>query len=695
MRIYSVRVKNFRLLHDVQLRLEEQTTVVVGRNNSGKTSFSEVLDRFLRRTDPEFRIEDFSSASHDSFCKALAARNAGLEDDEVRKLIPAITLEMTFHYDADTSLGPLSEFIVDLDPDCDKAEAVAQYRLRDGSLGDFFDGLPTGELTDATRLELFRALRERVPKLFETTVWAQDPGDPTNRKIVERSALRALTSMEFVSAQRGLDDETDRKREVLAGILTSLYQTAASPNAAASDQQAAEDLKRAVEDIQKEIDRDLNLKVKELMPKLNKLGYPGLGGPELETETTLQVEKLLGSHTEVKYAGCSGVHLPESYCGLGMRNLVFILLQLVRFHKEFRAQAPRPGVHVVFIEEPEAHMHPQMQEVFIRQLGSIPQMLNSEASEGDEPWPVQFVVTTHSSHIANEAPFETIRYFMAESGNQTDARRTVVKDLRQGLRDTAEDHRDFLIQYLTLTRCDLFFADKAVLVEGASERLLLPVIIKKLEETINPQALPLSSQYLTVMEVGGAYAHLFFELLDFLELPCLIITDIDSVDAPGGAACTVHRGSATSNQCLRAWFGETDCALSDLIAKTDAELEQGSRRITYQRPAGDAQPCGRSFEEAFILANGEMFGLVGSSTEEIEERAQEIAAGFKKTEFALKHALETTDWRTPDYIEQGMSWLAHAGAERPDISPVAPANEALRGGDTDAIGAAEQSCGGS
>src|SRR3546814_20992859 len=98
--------------------------------------------------------------------------------------------------------------------------------------------------------------------------------------------------------------------------------------------------------------------------------------------------------------------------------------------------------------------------------------------------------------------------------------------------------REFLHQYLTLSRCDLFFADKAILIEGTSERLLLPSMIRKTAEAAAGQP-QLSSQYLTVMEVGGAYAHRFYDLLNFLELRTLIITDIDSV-APNASNTRVE-----------------------------------------------------------------------------------------------------------------------------------------------------------
>lgn len=656
MKIHHVKIENFRLLRDVELGLEDRTTLIVGRNNSGKTSIAELFRRLLSDKSTGFRLEDFSLGCHEQFWTAFEAFHVGGEESVVVALLPSIRITVDIAYDVDApDLGPLSDCIIDLNPACTHGRLVLTFGPRPTASGLLFTDLPApGEDIPATRALMFRALGGRIPRAYSLTLEAVDPNDATNRKVLEPKVLAALIQGSFINAQRGLDDDTKREHDVLGKIVEVLFQSALNDPVDPEKRTTAEQLKIAVEDIQNDLHAGFNVKLTSLLPTFELFGYPGLSDPGLITETSFDVEKLLSDHTKVRYAAKNGITLPETYNGLGVRNLVYMLLQLLRFFRAYQATPTAAGMHLIFIEEPEAHLHPQMQEVFIRQLDQIANAFVVQLNE-NRPWPVQFVVTTHSPHMANEARFESMRYFLSvPDGNGL--RRSVIKDLRQGTGGTPVPERDFLHQYLTLTRCDLFFADKAVLIEGTSERLLLPAMIRKADTAVvgEPQ---LGSQYLTVMEVGGAYAHRFFDLLTFLELRTLIITDIDAVkpnDKNKRVAVPVADGQFTSNGCLKAWFGD-DVSPAELLAKTPDDKITNGRRLAFQIPEVAGGACGRSFEDAFILANPALFALGEGDKAAL---AYDLAASQKKSTFALEHAIETTEWNVPRYIAEGLQWLA-------------------------------------
>src|SRR5690606_26953739 len=122
MRLHKIEIQNFRLLAKVELLLEAKSTVIVASNNSGKTTLTELFRRLLGDSTPSFRLEDFSLSAHESFWKAFQAKEQKKTEDEIRKLLPAIEVNLAISYErAAANLGVLSDCIIDLDSSCEQA----------------------------------------------------------------------------------------------------------------------------------------------------------------------------------------------------------------------------------------------------------------------------------------------------------------------------------------------------------------------------------------------------------------------------------------------------------------------------------------------------------------------------------------------------------------------------------------------
>ena len=671
MRITKLQIKNFRLLKDVTISLEDSTTVIVGRNNSGKTSLTEIFRRLFSERQASFSLYDLNVSEIEKFKEALRLFVGNAELDDIRAAMPFIELTITIDYDpAITELGILGDMIVDLNPGVHEVSIRVRYEIGNGRIDDFFEGFENAN--DETIAFFMKSLKDRM-SLFELHVISLDPGDQENTKVIEYGKFKQLIGAGFVNAQRGLDDITHTEKDILGKVLARLFKTAGTDSAPEDMKERSEALKKVIEEIQTKVDTDFNQQLDGLLPALQIFGYPGLSDPRLSTETTIDMSNMLDSHTRIRYGQGNGIYLPETYNGLGSRNLIYILFQLFEFFRDWQANPVSKGLYVIFIEEPEAHLHPQMQQVFIKQINQITEEF-ANTMNGGIPWNVQFVITTHSTHIANEAAFEAIRYFLTSRNEQSETR---VKDLRAEFSDPdLRTDKEFLHKYLTLTKCDLYFADKAILVEGPTERIMMPILVKKTDE-INDGTPALKNQYISVIEVGGAYVHHFLKFLDFLELKTLVITDLDSVVLQGSTypASRVGVGTHTSNAGIKNWFDSTitgHMPLPDCRAKTAEEKLNGARRIAYQIPETGRTCCGRSFEDAFMLANATLFAITGATDDELEEAAFSIRpTNNEKTNFAIKYGIDTTVWNAPLYLTEGLKWLAaNQNVQVPEVEEV-------------------------
>ncbi|ALJ18414.1 ATP-dependent nuclease [Microbacterium sp. No. 7] len=657
MRVVSASVHGFRLLDGETVTFEESTTIVVGRNNSGKTSFVEVFVKFLGVEKNQFSIDDFTLSRLTDFAEAgllwkqmVDKRAKGDDRTEIERLeaealdkLPSISLELEFSYEETESLAPISKLVLDLDPARHDAVLVCNYSLERPR--EFMRAFEKSGMED-----ILAFARKRM-SFFERKFRAVDKADRKNVHELKPGEVKDAILCDFIYAQNLFDDTSLDTGHGLSKGFENYYRAIANTDGTVAS------LEEALAKVAENLDGEYSTLFASVFGDLKIFGAgTGSSLQEVKVVSEFRAADLLKGSTRVIYAHDSGAELPEAHNGLGYSKLIFIVLQFVAFFESYQKREPRSGMELLFLEEPEAHLHPQMQALFIKNINDY---LKSKPE-----WNVQLVVTTHSSHVVAESGFRALRYFDVRDGKLT------VKDLhhfRNELESTEKDSLRFLEQYMVLHRCDMFFADKVVMVEGTVERLLLPEMIRRVASN-------LQFQYVSVIEVGGAYAVKFRKLLEFLEVQTLIVTDIDSAEANGyhKKAPTDTPGAVTTNVTLKSWLPQAS-TISELLGKADTDKIDTNVRVAYQVPESEGARTGRSFEEAFILANAEHLVAdsdLASANAFVDERGvTRDAAAIRADSYAVAGRIDSKSdfafdiltlntWEIPNYIKEGLEWLA-------------------------------------
>ena len=653
MKITKVDIVGFRKLANNTIAFDDNITLVVGKNNTGKTSLIEIFHKFFGSEKTLFKFEDFSVDTYSqnprntiNFYRALEnykkyheAIDDSQADEEIEskrlifiKSIPKIVANIYIQYNETDDLSCLSNVIMDLDSSRQDALISCEFSLKDTE--KLFRDCVHDNVHD-----IVQYLKDNLTRYYAGKIYTVDEKNRNNKYEISKSDVEDIFLTGFVYAQRNLDDQSSDNQKNLSKGFETFYKINNEKNL------DSEGLNEVLGKISEELDDKYKNVFSTILKDLQKFGT-NTNLQQLVIKSHFEPKAILRNNTMLFYNHDEN-ELPESYNVLGFSNLIYIVQQFLIFYKQFNSnKGVAPAFQLLFIEEPESHLHAQMQYIFIRNI--------KEFIESKKDWNVQIVITTHSSHIVSESEFSNIRYFADSQG------KLEVKNLSDFQKSEDENNIRFLRQYMSLKKCDMFFADKIIMIEGVVERLLLPIMMKKIGAN-------LLSEYISIIEVGGAYAHKFKEFLKFLNIKTLIITDIDSVDSENRKSCEVSTGNAvTSNQTLKQWLPKKE-NITDLLNSTDDDKVENNIRVAYQISEEENSECGRSFEEAFIIANQSVISKEKNSFATTgkyitDKSAYNIAEKLKnrKTDFAFDIMMlwnNDSNLQVPKYIKEGLSWL--------------------------------------
>ncbi len=562
MKLKKIQLRNFRRLENVLIDFEEKETVFVGPNNSGKTSATTAFRLFIKKAD--FKIHDFSVS------KIKEIDKFGSSSDDEAENLPAIEMDIWFSINPEIEFGRVFSLLPNLSDDFEEAGIRLKYSVKDSKKMkvEYLSSFPP--VGQQKSLSYFLSIGNNFSRNFSLSYFAlennagvliENPLEPDEGKRI----LRTLIRVDFVDAQRNIDDGEESSR---SNRLSTAFAAFYKKNLKQAE--VMEEANQVIDKNNASLNSHYDKHFEGLMDVIQDLGVPSVNDRKMRIVSTLNPELALQGSTDLLYVDSDLNHeLPEAYNGLGFKNLVYMAIQISHFHLQWmNTEDKRPLCQIIFIEEPEAHLHAQVQQTFISNIWAIIEKASKNANE--EHMIPQLGITTHSSHILDAVDFSKVRYFQRCLLAEDDAEQITTlnaskvfslrdfrpqKESASGTTDDQDETLAFLKRYLRLTHCDLFFADAAILVEGTVEKLLLPDMIDK-------SAPRLKRNYLTVLEIGGAYAHRFSSLVEFLGIPYLVITDLDSVDPENNRkVCRADQSNAiTSNASIKFYFNKQSIA---------------------------------------------------------------------------------------------------------------------------------------
>ncbi|TWC77314.1 putative ATP-dependent endonuclease of OLD family [Rhizobium sp. SJZ105] len=318
--------------------------------------------------------------------------------------------------------------------------------------------------------------------------------------------------------------------------------------------------------------------------------------------------------------------------GLGMNNILYISI-LIEYLKRRIAGGNSSG-QLILIEEPEAHLHPQLQYSLISALNSIG---------------VQTVLTSHSTHVTSQVPLKTI-VSLTKRGDASIA----AGNLALNAKLTSGEISD-LERYLDSTKSSLLYARKVMLVEGAAELFLIPALIESVHKV------KLERVGISLTAIHGVHFDVYAKLFAHgsLEKKCAIVADADLIPSDASALDFNPDDSAPDlmaleNDFVQVFLGATtferELTTKGLLPMHIAAAEAlGAPRIREALSSGYAKLCSGSLPlDDEVKLRVELGGAVLNTAKRFgKARYAQVAARFADRANEL-----------PEYIQQAFEWLS-------------------------------------
>ena len=396
------------------------TTLIIGKNNTGKTTIVNALKLIIENRQP--KASDFNiKYLNEIFSKY---QKVGINKNTLPELVFTITAKVDLlNSDLMTNL---SEFVTLNTAPNGLTEVkitikvmVAEESAFIDAIKDLLQHIQDNDLDEVDGIELFFGLIERKSEFLILN------NDKNLFKIhfyningikATKFALKDLINLQEIKANRHLKEGV--LREVFNKIVKFQFD---------NDKTDKDKLEKEIQVINTtltDVIETKNTNISEVLQQIENKEHV-----DLALKGNVSYESIVRDLIKYNFSD-NGDYIPEGQFGLGYINLLNIIGEIIHYVDSYQNGSHNSQINLLFIEEPESFMHPQMQEFFINRIdNAVKKALGIANKEVDvkKVLNCQIAITTHSSHIVNSKihssnSFNNINYLTA-----IDKATTVVK----------------------------------------------------------------------------------------------------------------------------------------------------------------------------------------------------------------------------------------------------------------------------
>lgn len=710
MYLKSILLKNFRKFGDENnlvefvgsndistkeksINIAPSTTLIVGKNNSGKTTVTEALKKLILSNN-KFHACDYNFI----YLSNLLEKYSNNKFDLFPFLEFQITIGINFKSDCDlvTNIAPFMNLqSVETGDGESSFTVLIRHEIKETTT--FIEAVKTLISQYKGKPVLFRKFLE----LIDNTEQSLNYYDPDDTTLVENNfKIKELLEIKVINANKIIDDKS--LSDTFNRIIKLRYKAEKKQGIQIK---VSDEIDKINDAITEKITESHTTSINTALSKIESSDRLKVNLSADLTFDRIFDQIIKYEYTEGKF------HIPEGQFGLGYSNLMTIIGELIEYIEKYPKQDCHSKINLICIEEPEAFMHSQMQELFITHINdAVKYLLNDKQIRINS----QLIITTHSPHILNSKihsgkSFNNISYInivdnfshvvnlndnnviqsKAKKDNKSPNSKNGSQQNEDGKKAETEqieernplDDLKFLRKHIKYKVSELFFSDAVIFVEGITEATLLSYYIDKNEG--------LNKYYISVFNIDGAHALVYLPLIKLLKVPTLIITDIDiqrkddekyivdengkkteiftqiqSLDNRVSTNATIHRFNGKKTEGLSKYFIDANLygvfqkdLINDFYATSfeEAFILTNYQNSILQKVLKSLKP--QIYKE--ILGVNEDENNLKSSSYKLQKKLSNCKSDFANQllyEMIVNEEKESIP-ELPKYIDDGLKWL--------------------------------------